>query len=62
MIKEKGGDKADAIFNMLSMYDKIEYLPLNKYNWKMIVRLKNRKANSLKTLLSGVDNNLNSLN
>lgn len=59
-IRERADNHADAIFKMLSVYDKVEYFAKTHYDWEMVVKLKDHKTNSLKTLISSVDDNLHS--
>ena len=60
LIKEHDEKNVDAIFNVLSIYDKLEYFPVNHYKWNVILKLKDQKSNSLKTIISSLDNNVGS--
>jgi hypothetical protein len=57
-MEERAGDHTEALFRMLSVYDKVEYFAKTHYDWEMVVKLKDHKTNSLKTLITSVDENV----
>lgn len=60
-IAENTGENSKAVFGMLSIYDRLEFIPENYFKGKVILMMKDKKTNSLKSVISSIDQNIGNM-